>query len=80
MMPTFSPAPPAALHLGPAPQPALHLVPPPPPEDGEMREVKVKLPVEQILRLHYARMKKRENFSQIVSSALTRYFDDLASP
>ncbi|HUR64302.1 MAG TPA: hypothetical protein VM241_07465 [Candidatus Thermoplasmatota archaeon] len=70
MMPTLSPAPPAALHL----------VPPPPPEDGELREVKVKLPVEQILRLHYARMKKRENFSQIVSSALTRYFDDLASP
>jgi hypothetical protein len=58
----------------------LHIVPPPPLEEGELREVKVKLPVEQILRLHYARMKKRENFSQIVSSALSRYFNEFSSP
>ena len=48
--------------------------------DAEFREVKVKLPVEQILRLHYARMKNRENFSQIVNSALSRYFQDLSRP
>ena len=45
----------------------------------ETREVKVKLPVDQILRLHYTRMKKRENFSQIVSTALSRYFEELTS-
>jgi hypothetical protein len=44
---------------------------------GDLREVKVKLPVEQVLRLHYARIKKRQNFSALVSSALTRYLDDL---
>ena len=46
--------------------------------DQELREVKVRLPVDQVLRLHYARMKKRVNFSTIVSSALTRYLDDLS--
>lgn len=43
--------------------------------DG-LREVKVKLPAKQVLHLHYARMRGGKNFSQIVSSALTRYFDD----
>jgi len=52
---------------------------PPAPTTAPLHEVKVKLPVEQILRLHYTRMKRRENFSQIVSSALSRYFDDLAT-
>jgi hypothetical protein len=65
----------AALRAAPA-APA----PPPSPEEAELREVKVKLPVDQILRLHYARMKKRENFSQIVSSALSRYFNELSRP
>lgn len=46
--------------------------------DAEVREVKVKLPVDQIMRLHYARMKQGSNFSKIVSSALTRYFADLS--
>ncbi|MEA3190949.1 MAG: hypothetical protein QOD77_1531 [Thermoplasmata archaeon] len=46
--------------------------------DEEVREVKVKLPVDQIMRLHYARMKQGSNFSKIVSSALTRYFQDLS--
>jgi len=42
-----------------------------------LREVKVKLPAKQVLNLHYARMREGKNFSQIVTSALTRYFDDL---
>jgi hypothetical protein len=62
---------PQPITVPPAPQPSL--------EDGT-REVKVKLPVEQILKLHYARMKKRENFSAIVSTALTRYFEQMSSP
>lgn len=44
--------------------------------DG-LREVKVRLPAKQVLHLHYAKMKDGKNFSQIVSTALTRYFDDL---
>ncbi len=44
--------------------------------DG-LREVKVRLPAKQVLHLHYAKMKGGKNFSQIVSTALTRYFDDL---
>lgn len=50
------------------------------PDSDDLREVKVKLPVDQVLRLHYARMKRRQNFSAIVSSALTRYLDDLSKP
>lgn len=47
---------------------------------AEVREVKVKLPVDQVLRLHYTRIKGGQNFSQIVSSALSRYFQDLQRP
>lgn len=43
---------------------------------ADLKEVKVKLPVDQVLRLHYTRMTKRKNFSDIVSTALTRYFDE----
>lgn len=46
----------------------------------ELKEVKVRLPVDQVLRLHYTRMKKRQNFSEIVSTALTRYFDEFLQP
>lgn len=49
-------------------------------ETADLKEVKVKLPVEQVLRLHYTRMTKRKNFSDIVSSALTRYFDEFLEP
>jgi hypothetical protein len=46
----------------------------------DVREVKIKLPVDQVLRLHATRLKSGRNFSQTVSSALTRYFDELRSP
>ncbi len=45
-------------------------------DGADLKEVKVKLPVDQVLRLHYTRMTKRKNFSDIVSTALTRYFDE----
>lgn len=51
-----------------------------PTTDDELKEVKVKLPVSQVMKLHYARMKKRKNFSEIVSTALTRYLDDYLQP
>lgn len=51
-----------------------------PPAGPDVREVKVKLPVDQVLRLHATRLKSGRNFSQTVSSALTRYFDELRSP
>ncbi len=51
------------------------------PEDAhDLKEVKVKLPVDQVMRLHYTRMKRRKNFSEIVNSALTRYFDEFLEP
>ncbi len=49
-------------------------------ENGELKEVKVRLPVDQVLRLHYTRMTKRKNFSETVSTALTRYFDEFLEP
>lgn len=44
------------------------------------REVKVRLPMEQVLRLHATRLRSRRNVSDIVSSALSRYFSDLQAP
>lgn len=51
-----------------------------PATEHDVREVKIKLPVDQVLRLHATRLKSGRNFSQTVSSALTRYFDELRSP
>ncbi len=48
--------------------------------ETELKEVKVRLPVDQVLRLHYTRMTKRKNFSETVSTALTRYFDEFLEP
>lgn len=45
--------------------------------DPVLREVKVKLPVEQVLQLHYVRMKSRRNFSDVVGSALRKYLNEL---
>lgn len=61
------------------PNPAAH-APIPVAAESDVREVKVKLPVDQVLRLHATRLKSGRNFSQTVSSALTRYFDELRSP
>ena len=60
------------------PKPAAAM--PMPTMETDVREVKVKLPVDQVLRLHATRLKSGRNFSQTVSSALTRYFDELRSP
>ena len=45
----------------------------------EVREVKIRLPTEQVLRLHLTRMTKGTSVSTIVSTALTRYFAELAN-
>jgi hypothetical protein len=46
------------------------------PDLDEVKEIKVKLPVRQLLRLQYAKLTSRRNFSQVVCDALTVYFDD----
>jgi len=51
-----------------------------PPLLDSLREVKVKLPADQVLRLHYARLKNGQSFSTTVSNALMRYFDELSRP
>ena len=48
------------------------------PDMTELKEVKVKLPVKQLLKLHYLKLTSNLNFSDVVSAALTKYFDDLA--
>lgn len=46
------------------------------PDLNEMKEVKVKLPVRQLLRLHYLKLTTNQNFSDVVAEALRRYFGD----
>ena len=41
----------------------------------ELKEVKVKLPVRQLLRLHYVKLTSSRTFSDLVSEALQEYFD-----
>ncbi len=43
----------------------------------ELREVKVKLPVEQVMQLHYLRMKNKQTFSEVMRTALARYMRDV---
>jgi len=47
------------------------------PDLTELKEVKVKLPVKQLLKLHYLKLTSNMNFSDVVSEALARYFDNL---
>jgi hypothetical protein len=47
------------------------------PDLSELKEVKVKLPVKQLLKLHYLKLTSNMNFSDVVTEALTRYFDQL---
>lgn len=48
------------------------------PDMTELKEVKVKLPVKQLLKLHYLKLTSNQNFSDVVSQALTKYFDEIA--
>lgn len=41
---------------------------------NELKEVKVKLPVNQLLRLHLLKLTSSRTFSDLVSEALTDYF------
>ncbi len=45
----------------------------------ELHEVKVKLPVEQVLQLHYVRMKNRRTFSDVIGAALNVYMSQILS-
>lgn len=47
------------------------------PDMNEMKEVKVKLPVRQLLKLHYMKLTSSRTFSDVVSEALNEYFSDI---
>ena len=47
------------------------------PDMNEMKEVKVKLPVRQLLKLHYMKLTSSRTFSDVVSEALGEYFGAL---
>lgn len=42
-----------------------------------MKEVKVKLPVEQLLKLHYLKLTGGKTFSHVIKTALDDYFAEL---
>jgi hypothetical protein len=46
----------------------------------EMREIKVKLPVRQLLQLHYAKMTSARSISDVVADALLKYFAAAVAP
>lgn len=46
------------------------------PDMNELKEVKVKLPVNQLLKLHYLKLTASKNFSDVVCEALGKYFDE----
>ena len=45
------------------------------PDMTELKEVKVKLPVRQLLKLHYLKLTSSRTFSDLVSEALADYFE-----
>lgn len=47
------------------------------PDMDELKEVKVKIPVKQLLRLHYLKLTGGRTFSDVVAEALTDYFADV---
>jgi len=47
------------------------------PDMNEMKEVKVKIPVRQLLKLHYMKLTSSRTFSDVVSEALNDYFGEL---
>ncbi len=49
------------------------------PDMTELKEVKVKLPVKQLLKLHYLKLTASRNFSDVVTQALSEYFDQIAA-
>lgn len=44
-----------------------------------MKEVKVKLPVKQLLKLHYMKLTSGKTFSYVITHALEDYFKNIES-
>jgi predicted nucleic acid-binding Zn-ribbon protein len=42
---------------------------------AQLKEIKVKLPVRYLINLHYVKLTSNQNISDVVNSALTRYFE-----
>ncbi len=49
-----------------------------PDQDG-LKEVKVKLPVKQLLKLHYVKLTSGKTFSYVITNALNNYFAEMKS-
>lgn len=49
------------------------------PDMDELKEVKVKIPVKQLLKLHYVKLTGGRTFSDVVSEALGDYFQQQAA-
>lgn len=45
------------------------------PDMDEIREVKLRLPVHQLLKLHYVKLTSSRTFSDVVGEALGNYFE-----
>lgn len=43
----------------------------------DMKEVKVKLPVQHLLKLHYMKLTSGKTFSHVITHALQEYFDSM---
>ena len=43
----------------------------------EIKEIKVKLPVRQLLQLHYAKLTSHRSISEVVAQALIVYFEGM---
>ncbi len=47
------------------------------PNADDMKEVKVKLPVKQLLKLHYMKLTSGKTFSSVITTALEDYFAEI---
>lgn len=47
------------------------------PDQKALKEVKVKLPVQQLLKLHYLKLTSGATFSKVIAEALTDYFESI---
>lgn len=47
---------------------------------NELKEIKVKLPVQYLINLHYLKLTQSQGISDVVTQALTEYFTAQALP
>lgn len=47
---------------------------------GALKEIKVKLPVQYLINLHYLKLTQSQGISDVVTKALTEYFTSQSLP